>query len=418
LIYNGDVDVLNKKPRPIVLVCATMWWPLSARLAMAFLRHGCRVSAVCPPGHPLRFVAGIESLYLYKGLDSLGSLKTAILAAQPTLIVPGDDGVVWQLHELHAKNVEMRPLIERSLGSKENYPIVLGRGLFLKAAEELGIRIPTTETVASEANLTTIWADAPAVLKLDGTWGGFGVAIVDSLPEALAAFRKLSQPMGAGVAWKRWLINRDPIALWSWQRRETPSVTIQQFIAGRPANAMMACWQGELLAIVSVEVITAQGATGAATVVRLVQNEEMEQAARRLAQKFMLNGFHGLDFVIEHQTGAAYLIELNPRCTQLGHLSLPLQGDLAGAMSSKLWNEQTIAPKPDDCIQGNTIAFFPQALNWNPNSPYLKNAYHDVPWEQPSLLRELLRDAWPERQWLNRIYHYYRTPKKHEEVKF
>jgi hypothetical protein len=385
---------------------------------MAFLRHGCRVSAVCPPGHPLRFVTGIESLYLYKGFDSLGSLKAAILATQPTLIVPGDDGVVWQLHELHAENAELRPLIERSLGSKENYPVIHNRGAFLNAAAELGIRVPITETVTSEADLTALATGKPSVLKLDGTWGGFGVAIVHSLPEALAVYRKLSQPMGAGVAWKRWLINRDPIALWSWQRREVPSVTIQQYIAGRPANAMMACWQGELLAIVSVEVLTAQGATGAATVVRLVQNEEMERAARKLAQKFMLNGFHGLDFVIEHQTVAAYLIELNPRCTQLGHLRLPLQGDLAGAMSAKLSNEPATAPEPEDCIRGNTIAFFPQAFNWNPNSPYLRSAYHDVPWDQPSLLRELLRDAWPDRQWLSRIYHYYRTRQKLEEVKF
>jgi hypothetical protein len=404
----------------MVLLCATMWWPLSARLAMAFLRHGCRVSALCPPGHPLRFVSGIETLYLYRGLDSLRSLKAAILAAQPALIVPCDDGVVWQLHEIYAKNTELRPLIELSLGSQEAYQVIRRRGSFLQTAAELGIRVPLTATVASPADVTAHWADAPAVLKLDGTWGGSGVAIVRSLPEAQTAFRKLSQPMEAGLAWKRLLINRDPIALWSWRRRELASVTMQQFIQGRPANAMLACWQGELLSIVSVEVLTAQGATGAAIAVRLLRNEEMEEAARRLTRKFMLSGFHGLDFVLENKTGAAYLIEINPRCTQLGHLRLPGQGDLAEAISAKLWNGPMPARAPDQekCMRVETIVFFPQAFNWNPKSPYLRYGNNDVPWEEPALLRELLRDSWPERQWLSRIYHHYRAPKRMEEANF
>jgi len=224
--------------------------------------------------------------------------------------------------------------------------------------------------------------------------------------------------MGASVAWKRWLINRDPLALWSWRRRETPSVTIQQYIPGRPANTMFACWQGKILAIVTVEVITAQGATGAATVVHLIQNEEITRAATLLAEKFQLTGFHGLDFVLENKTGAAYLIELNPRSTQLGHLLLPGQGNLAGAIAARLLQKNITEPKSEDAIQGNTVAFFPQAFNWNPRSPFLRTGYHDVPWEEPALLRELLRPSWPERQLLHRIYHAIRPLKKLEEVKF
>ena len=92
---------MSEKSPSSVLVCATMWWPLSARLAMAFLRHGGRVAAVCPPGHQLRFVSGIERLYPYNSIDSKGSLRAAIESSKPDLIVPCDDGVVWQLHELY-----------------------------------------------------------------------------------------------------------------------------------------------------------------------------------------------------------------------------------------------------------------------------------------------------------------------------
>ena len=410
---------MSVKSGAVVLVCASMWWPLSARLATALIRHGCKVSAVCPPGHPLRFVTGIESVFPYRGLNSIGSLKSAILAARPTLIVPCDDSVVWQLHELHARNAGLRSLIELSLGSGTAYPVLRSRAAFLQAAVELGIRVPATRTLTSEEDLLDWRAESPAVLKRDGTWGGAGVAIVHSLPSALAHFRKLSQPISAGAAWKRCLINRDPIALWSWKRREAPRITLQDFIQGRPANSMIACWQGELLGNVSAEVLTSQGATGAATAVRLMQNEEMERAAQLLARKFMLSGFHGLDFVLDQKTGAAYLIEINPRCTQLGHLRLANQGDLAGALSAKLWNQpMPVVTDPQDCQPGEAIAFFPQAIQWNSKNPYLRNGKHDVPWEEPALVLELLRVTWPERKWLSRIYHHYRAPSTPEEVNF
>jgi hypothetical protein len=387
-----------------VLLCATMWWPASARLAMAFLRHDCRVSAVCPPGHPVRYVAGIESLYDYRRLDSVGSLRAAISAARPSLIVPCDDGAVWQLHELHASDPELRPLIEYSLGAKEAYPIIRKRAAVLQAASELGIRVPVTKTVDSVEDLKGWCLDSPAVLKVDGTWGGEGVTIVRSQSDAIRVFRSAFGATKAGIAWKRFLINRHPLALWSWRRRKSSSITIQEFIPGHPATTMFACWRGEVLASVTVEVLASQGAIGAATIVRLLKNEEIDSAARLLTSKFMLSGFHGLDFILEDGTGAAYMLELNPRATQLGHLTLPLQGDLAGVITAKLSDEPVSPPAPEDCIQGDTIAFFPQALNWNLKSAYLRDAYHDIPWEEPALVQELMRVSWPDRQALNLIF--------------
>ena len=167
----------------------------------------------------------------------------------------------------------------------------------------------------------------------------------------------------------------------------------------------------------TVEVITSQGATGAATVVHFIRNEEIELAATLLARKLGLSGFHGLDFMIDGQSGAAYLIELNPRSTQLGHLRLPGQGDLAGALLATMTGETLDAST--DCIQGDTVAFFPQTFNWNPKSVYLKSGYHDVPWEEPKLLRELLLEIWPERQWMSRLYHFFRVPlRQGEEAQF
>jgi hypothetical protein len=407
---------LKEKSQPVVLLSATMWWPLSARLAIAFLRHGCRVSAVCPPGHPLRFVRGLDYVSTYQGFDSISSLKAAIEQTSPDIIIPCDDGVVWQLHELYSKNPELQPLIEKSLGSAAAFQVIQSRGAMLNTAITLGIRVPRTKTVSSTEEIEHWEAGFPAVLKLDGTWGGAGVAVAATVAEAITAFHRLSKPMGSSTAWKRWLINHDPLALWSWKKREAPRVTIQQFIPGRPANTMFVCWQGDLLGLVTVEVLAAQGTTGAATVVRVIDNPEIEKTARLLARKFNLSGFHGLDFVLESATGDAYLIELNPRSTQLGHLRIPIQGDLAGILSAKLRDQPP--PKAEDCIRSSTIAFFPQAITWNPKSEFLSLGFHDIPLEEPALHQELLRKSWPERRLLSRIYHLFRPTKQQREVKF
>lgn len=361
-------------------------------------------------------MSGVERLFKYRRLDSLGALRSAIVDSCPDVVVPCDDGVVFQLHSLHARFPGLRGLIESSLGAPEMYPTIQSRGALLQTAAELGIRTPVTETLASEADLEKWRMEVATVLKADGTWGGSGVEIAHSYGDAVEAYRQLSRPKGAGFAWKRLLVNHDPLALWFRQNRKAPSVTIQQFIAGRPANTMFVARHGEVLASVTVEVISSQGATGAATVVRFIQNEEISQAARLLARRLMLSGFHGLDFVVEHGTGAAFLIEMNPRCTQPGHLRVQPQGDLAGVFTAAL--KGISAPPTNDGIASDTIAFFPQAFSWNPRSPYLRVGYHDVPWEEPALVRELLQEPWPYRQPLARAYHSLRPLRKDSEVQF
>ena len=397
--------------QPRILICATLWWHSSARLAMAFLRHGCSVSALCPPGHPLRFVTGIDSIYSYQGLASMGLLRDAVRAAQPTLIVPCDDIAVWQLHALHENEADLRPLIELSLGAAEAYPAIQERGEVLRIAQRLGIRVPLTQTINSAEELEDWTFVKPAVLKLDGTWGGEGVTVVHSLAEATQRFHSTPKTLKAWMAWKRYLVNRHYFALWVWQRRKTSKMTIQEFIPGRPATTMFACWRGEVLASSTVEVLASQAPTGAANVVQVLKNNEIEDAVRLLARTLQLSGFHGLDFVIEQGSDAAYLLELNPRATQLGHLNLSAQGDLAGVMARKLKNEAPDTISENE-IQNSAIALFPFAFKSNPGSVYLHQGYHDVPWDEPALVRELLCDSWPERQWQSRIYRYLGFPTK------
>ncbi len=394
---------LDNQHQPDVLLSASLWWPTSPRLAMAFLKAGCRVSAICPSGHPLRVVSGIHSIHPYRGLDSIGSLRTAIHAAKPEIIVPCDDGAVWQLHALHQAEPAFRALIERSIGAPEAYPILESRSLTLQVASELGIRVPATRAIESIAELHTPDLEWPAMLKIDGTWGGDGVVPVAGPQQAAEIFPSLNGARRAAIAWKQFLANCHPLARWLWSRRHGSVATLQKVVLGRQATTMFACWSSEVLASVTVEVLASQGPTGSATVLRLVRNEEIERASRLMAQKLSLSGFHGLDFVIEEGTDAPFLIEMNPRATQLGHLNVNPEGNLAEVLAARLTNRPTNGSPESSRIENNVIALFPHALKTDPGSRFLVTGYHDVPWEQPELVRELLGKPWPERRLLNRI---------------
>ncbi len=394
---------MDDTSHPVVLLSATLWWSTSPRLAMAFLQSGCRVSAICPPGHPLRTVTGVDSIYTYRGLNSTGSLKAAIESARPDLIIACDDGAVWQLHELHARDAKLRPLIERSIGAGEAYSALESRRQTLQVAVELGIRVPPTRPIESPRDFRNPRLEWPAVLKIDGTWGGDGVVHVLSPLHAEQVFPSLFGARRTVLAWKQFLVNRHPLALWLWRRRNGSTVTLQKFISGRQATTMFACWQGEVLASVTVEILATQGAGGAAIIVRLLNHEEIERASRLLAQRFKLSGLHGLDFVIDDATQAAYLIEMNPRATQLGHLNVSPRGNLADALSAKLMNRTDLPVASARRIHNNTIALFPHAWKTDPRNQFFTTGYHDVPWEQPALVRELMRDSWPDRRLLNRI---------------
>ena len=394
------------------LLVSSIRWPLTAKLALAFLRHGCRLQVVCPPDHPFSFVSGTSRIYPYSGINSLRSLCEAITLARPDFIVPCDDGVVWQLHELHRTKPELRALIERSLGSASGYEIVASRAGLMQIAEELRIRVPQTKEINDATDLRAWFSVAgkSGVLKLDWTCGGKGVQITHSLVEAESALTAMRRPANVMTALGRWLLIHDALAFWKWKHQRQPALTMQQFIAGRPANTMLACRDGKVLGMVTVEVLCAQSSTGTALAVRLIENEEIRTAAELLAERLQLSGFHGLDFMIEDETGHAYLIELNPRCTQLGHLQIAMQGDLVGVLCGATGGGRS--QQNERTIYEETIAFFPEALFSKPQCPFLATSYVDVPWEEPRLVIELMRRDWRDRRLLARMYRAIRPPKQ------
>ena len=392
--------------KPKVLIATTGRWYPAARLAIALANAGCRVEAVCPAGHPMAKTGAMEHAHTYYPLLPLMSFRNAITRAKPDLIVSGDDLATQHLHQLHDRerqsagaDASVCTLIERSLGSCESFPVVYARTKFMELAQEVGVRVPATAVIQSASDLRK-WvskAGFPTVLKANGSSGGYGTRVVHTLEEASSAFCKLQAPPLLARAVKRALLDRDKTLVWPSLLRRRSVVNAQAFVAGREATSAVVCWKGAVLASLQFEVVNKRAATGPATVLRLIDLPEMSCAAERIVRRLNLSGFHGFDFMLETQTGHAYLIEINPRTTQVGHLALGAGRDLPAALYAALSGENILPTS--QVTENDTIALFPQEWLRDPGSVFLQSGFHDVPWEEPELVDHCIRKSRKQRAW-------------------
>lgn len=389
---------------PTVLIATTSKWHPTARLGLAFANSGCNVEAICPVRHPLRVTKAIRRTHTYQALSPLDSFLRAIHSSQPDLIVPGDDLASKHLQDLYysqkQKNDEAGSktcdLIERSIGSPESFPVASGRASFMEFARREGIRVPETAVLADIGDLER-WISQmglPVVLKSDGSSSGEGVRIAHTLSEARRDFRFLQAPVQLIRLAKRVLINRDMRWIRPALERRRSIVSAQEYVTGRDVTSLVACWKGEVLAALHFEVVNKQYARGPSSVLRLIENEEITVATEKLAGRLNISGLNGFDFLLAKDNEKPFLIEMNPRATQVGHLPLGPGRDLPSALTAAV-SGKTI-PETRKITENSTIALFPQEWFRNPQSTFLSSAYHDIPWEEPDLIRDCLRSS---RKW-------------------
>ena len=381
--------------------------------------------SICPSAHPLHFVRDIERCYGIRSWSVQHSLMSAIDASHADYVVPTDDRAIWQLHALSTSHRQYRELLVRSLGDPKSFEIVRSRVSLLSLAESLQIRIPQTVPLRNlqEATCYSKSWTYPAVVKRDGTFGGRGVAIVETPDELLDTYHRLRRNVSVLASVKRRLVDDDVLAFSRSGVLPSQEISLQSFVAGTPANAMYSCLQGELLASLQVRTVCAQHATGAALIVERINDHRIEEAGRMLAKALSLSGFFGLDFLLKNGSGDPYLLEMNPRATQLGHLLLESQGH-GGSLAEALWLAWTgnrspqPAAVPTPAKPPQRIAFYPQALVLGANNPLLTSAWLDRPDDEPALVRELSQVGWPERGRLYRLFHQFYAVPPDEPVVF
>jgi hypothetical protein len=366
---------------PYVLVAAAILWPNAVRLCRALHEVGFEVCAIAPHQHPVHRSRAPDRTFVYRPKAPLNSLYEAIAERRPDIIIPCDDRIVGHLCSLRALgDDDTATLIETSLGSGGASGVLAKRATLGEISRLPDVDVPRTDNVATASDLRD-WVrkfGLPAILKLDGSWGGRDVVVVRHESEMRRAFWEMRLRQSVLRGFQQYVTRRDVEAL----NRRRSTISVQSFVPGKPANATVACWRGKVLAQVAVDVVELASPFGAATVVHVVDGEAMAAAAHSICGHYMLSGLQGFDFIIDERTGAPKLIEINPRATQIGHLNLGPGRDLAAALFEAVSGRSAAGRAP---IQSKHISLFPGEWRRDSQSSYLTSTFHDVPRDDPDL---------------------------------
>jgi hypothetical protein len=377
---------------PHVLLATTGQLPSTARLAMELHEAGAQVSLIGPDNHPAWVLGLFRHRLTYRATAPRRCLEATLRRLEPDLVVPCDERTVRDLHAVakNTKNTDVKRLIEASTAPSVNHPVITSRAALLALAQQEGVRVPPSMPLPDQGALDR-WTQnhaTPFVLKADGSWAGFGVRIISNAAAASDAYTRMTRPVSARVALRESLLEGNHFEFRSCLRRERPAMSVQGYIDGWPANIGVACWQGEVLAATCAEAVATTSATGPSTVARIIHNAEMIDAATRIVRALGLSGMIGFDFMIAAATGAAYLIEMNPRNTPICALRLGPGRDLAEALVARIAG-RPVRERPAR-TERDVVVFFPDTWQDDPASHFLHSGFHDVPWEQPDLVRVLM----------------------------
>ncbi len=384
-----------------ILIVATHAWPLTARISIALAQVGFQVATISPAGSFVRKIRAVTIHYTYGTWTARASIVAAIRAWRPDLLVCTDDQAVKHLHDLYAvastlPDVDSRSLanlIETSLGSPASFPAAAQKSIFMTSASKAGVRCPRTWVIPDDHNEPIVpRVPYPILVKADGTFGGQGVRIVGNEDQARIAIIELTLPTNLPNRIKRHVARA--IFKSGIKQRRHRAVCLQDQLIGRPANRAVICYQGRVLAGISVEALETQHENGG----RLpsfapIEHAEMTAIAKTMVEHLQLSGFVGFDFILDAKNNA-WLIEMNPRVTPICHLHLTDGTSLPATLFSRMTG-QSSAPYPP-IVSAETVVLFPGGL-WQSNrscdlsSVYL-SSYHDVPWGEPELIRACINN--------------------------
>jgi ATP-grasp domain len=288
----------------------------------------------------------------------------------------------------------LRLLLQRSLGSPSGYHAACSRSGLMQLASDIGINLPRFR-ISSDPALMLRHAEEwgyPVVLKAENTCGGHGVTIAQTADELRAALAELQE--GSVLRRMRRSLGRGFWRLAGLSGTTGAPPLLQSFAAGIPAMRTVSTWQGQVLAGVSFAAEQVHPApTGPSTIVRFVENAEMEEATRRLVAGLGCSGFVSLDFMLDEPTGRAALIEINPRPIGTTHLGRLFGQDPCAPLLARLAGEPAFSV-PRQASENRMIALFPKEIERDPrNLRRLRTdaVYHDVPYDEPAVMAMYLQ---------------------------
>ena len=377
----------------IVAFEAGRWGP--ARLVKPLVAAGFSVAALCPTDNAVARTGFLDRHFPLRSVKSSrhieARLAEAMAAWQPDLIVPADERVVACLHALVRRAGEGKvgrlsaadvAIIVRSLGNPDRFDAMLFKSSTVQVARDAGVRVPDGGTVrgVDDAVALADRVEYPVYVKTSFSWAGNGVTLCRDASAVAAAVAAAHAPRRTGLRGMiRRMLSRD------WYPT-AGDIDIQKAVDGSPAMYCVLAIGGKVVAGFAGEARQTSSATGPSSVVWIGAHDAMARASATMVGALGITGFVGFDFMLEHGTGAAYLLECNPRPIQVGHLGARIGVDLGAALAAAMRGE-TVRTQPE---QEAVVRLFPQEWRRDPTSLDRDTADCDVPWDDPSLVREMI----------------------------
>lgn len=352
-------------------------WAAPPRTAGALTKHGAEVCLVAPP----RSYAAATKYKLADIILPPEQMTPKMPAIARTLAedfgahawLAGDDLAFALMARLVERMAEIdfsettRTMLARSMPPAPAAKLLASDSGFIVAQQNFS-PCPAPPCIANP-NLADALAFAvehayPVVVKRDGFASGNGVTICRtqaSLEAALAATP--DNPRNA-------------------------TFVLQKFIDGIVYGATVSGVVGRAVAGFSFIKHKCSVANGATSVALHDRRDEILRTSFALFEMYGLNGYAGFDFIVE-PGGRTYFIEVNPRLMPTGHFT-SFGVDLTAAFLAAVRGQ---AIPPVTAPAHNYVALFPNEWIRDPDSPHLREDFHDVPWDDPPLFAAMIDRA-------------------------
>jgi hypothetical protein len=307
-----------------------------------------------------------------------------VMAVSPRVVVPCDDIALRLLRLLvlsppkgmqPALHARLAALVRESLGDPIHYRTSVDKTLLPPAAEALGVRVPPYAVVAgiAEAQGFAETRGYPVVIKRGAGAGGEWVAIVSNPGELARTFSRFAEATTLDL-----------------DGSEGARMLVQSHISGKIVLESMVAWGGMVLAGFAREKVVAHPPTGPSTVVRCLHAPEVRRFSELLATGLGMNGFFGVEYIIDDRAGEAWLLEINRRTTNGIPLGAMINVDLCAALYAAINDEPQMVRSDLAVGEEHLIAHFPQEWLRDPESRYLSEFRVDAPWDDPGVLEAML----------------------------
>ncbi len=370
------------------------WGP--SRLPKALSQAGFQVAALCPSDNALAQTRFLDRHFPLPDVRSSRSFERRLVQAmrewRPDLIVPADERTVACLHALvrrtgsggHSRLTQgERDTVVASLGDPTQLDAMLLKSRTQALARQIGVLVPEGMSVASSdaAIEAAERIGFPVYVKESFGWAGQGVSLCQDRA-AVATAMTATKPAGFRMLRKglKRLLHRD------WYPTDT-EIGVQRAIEGTPAMFCAVAVSGRMLAGFAGVAQQTTSTTGPSSVVWIGADAAMAKASAAMIEALGATGFIGFDFMIETGTGAAYLLECNPRPIQVCHLGPRVGVDLCHALADGMRGDTA---SPGLAAGSETIALFPQEWQRDPESIGHSDMALDIPWDDPPLLRAMV----------------------------